>query len=121
MSAFGKDQNMKKICLMMFGIMLVCAPNVPAVYSAERPTQNEEDQKYIQQYLDAAFSAYVTEDFEKAMMNFQKVLQIDPYDAAALKGVKLCRKKLEETIADREKAEEKKLKLVKKLYKDERW
>ncbi len=82
---------------------------------------SEEEQKAIQQNLNEAFNSYVSQDFERALMHFQKVLQIDPYDAAALKGVKLCRKNLQRSAVDRMKEEEQKLKLSKKLVREEKW
>lgn len=98
-------------------LLLAGAPFV----RAEGQLQDQEEQKIIQQNLNEAFNAYISEDFEKALGHFQKVLQIDPYEAAALKGVKLCRKKLQRGAVDRMKAEEQKLKLSKKLIRDERW
>lgn len=113
-----KRSILRKIWPFACGALLLTAS--PFV-RAENQLQNQEEQKIIQQNLNDAFNAYISEDFEKALGHFQKVLQIDPYEAAALKGVKLCRKKLQRGAVDRMKAEEQKLKLSKKLIRDERW
>ena len=80
-----------------------------------------EEQRALNAYLDGAFSAYVEKDYDKAMMNFQKVLQIDPTDLAALTGMEQCRKKLERIHKDENKDALKTTKEIKKLIRQEKW
>lgn len=76
-----------------------------------------EQKKIINSYLDEAFNAYVDKDYETAMINFQKALQIDPSDEAALSGVKQCQKKLGYKLKETEKM----VKEIRKLVRQEKW
>src|SRR5262245_440657 len=59
---------------------------------------NLQDTQLVNQLLDSAFNAYVEKDYQSAMVNFQKALEISPKDEAALKGLQQCRKKLGKQI-----------------------
>src|SRR3989338_4476575 len=80
-----------------------------------------EEQTALNAYLDAAFSAYVEKDYDKAMTNFQKVIQIDPTDLAAVTGLEQCRKKLERVRKDENKEAQKSSKDIKKLVRKHKW
>lgn len=119
--AARNNHAIRSLCLIsVLGLAGLCLPAPERAHSAS-VVPTEEEQKAIQQNLNEAFNAYVSQDFEKALHHFQKVLQIDPYDAAALKGIKLCRKNLQRSAVDRMKEEEQKLKLSKKLVREEKW
>ncbi len=121
MTAHNNHRKIRSLCVAaVLGFASVCLSLPDYSYSAS-VVPTEEEQKAIQQNLNEAFNAYVSQDFEKALLHFQKVLQIDPYDAAALKGIKLCRKNLQRSAVDRMKEEEQKLKLSKKLVREEKW
>lgn len=80
-----------------------------------------EEQKKISEFLDNAFNAYVDEDYEKAMINFQRALQIDPKDKTALRGLKQSTQQLKKLRNYNSKEEDKNLKKAKKLIHREEW
>lgn len=85
--------------------------------SAIYPELNDEQRGMINQCLDAAYSAYVKDDYEKAYMNFRNVLQMDPQDETALRGFKRCGKKLEKKLKERKK----RVKTIRKFVRQEKW
>ncbi len=116
------DQNLLlNKSLLVAALLLGGLIALASICGAASVVPSAEEQKSIQQNLNEAFNAYVSQDFEKALQYFQKVLQLDPYDAAATKGVKLCRKKLQRSVMERMNEEEQKLKLTKKLVREEKW
>ncbi len=80
-------------------------------------SQDPIDQKLINELLDVAFNAYVENDFNTAMLNFQKALQIDSNDETALRGLKQCRDKLGKNLKNKEKD----IKLLRKMVKNKQW
>ncbi|OGR83628.1 MAG: hypothetical protein A2902_03185 [Elusimicrobia bacterium RIFCSPLOWO2_01_FULL_64_13] len=81
----------------------------------------EGDKKIVNELLDKAFEAYVDENFDRAIENFQKVLQIDPKDKTAQQGLKHAQKKVENERKLMAEREEKNLKKVKGFVRREKW
>ncbi|OGR56617.1 MAG: hypothetical protein A3I11_09395 [Elusimicrobia bacterium RIFCSPLOWO2_02_FULL_39_32] len=90
-------------------------------YSSSYSTLDPEQRSKFNELLDSAFSSYVAEDYEKSFQIFTRVLQIDPKDKTALKGLEQCKEKLEQNRKQREKLQREKIELVKKSMGDEDW
>ncbi|MBI2119020.1 MAG: tetratricopeptide repeat protein [Elusimicrobia bacterium] len=107
----------KKIILVWLFFCCSCGLGYSSSYSALDPEQRSK----FNELLDSAFSAYVAEDYEKSFQIFTRVLQIDPKDKTALKGLEQCKEKLEQNRKQREKLQREKIELVKKSMGDEDW
>lgn len=90
-------------------------------YSSSYSALDPEQRSKFNELLDSAFSAYVAEDYEKSFQIFTRVLQIDPKDKTALKGLDQCKEKLEQNRKQREKLQKEKIELVKKSMGDDDW
>lgn len=90
-------------------------------FSALLHSYTSDEQKIVNEFLDTAFNAYVDEDYKKAMLNFQRVLQMNPKDKVALRGLKQCKSRLRKKENYLAKGEQKKLKEAKKLIRREKW
>ena len=71
---------------------LIVGPVVPSHSAGDH--LNTEEREKIQAYLDSAFQAYVEENYLESGRQFQRVLQIDPKDRSALKGLKKANKQI---------------------------
>jgi len=103
--------------LKLFGILglTILFTCQPFHIHAKKTSDNQ--QSLINQLLDSAFNSYVDQDYASALLNFQKVLQINPNEETAMKGVRQCRKHL----GKRFKEQKKLLKQVRKLMKKNKW
>jgi len=105
--------SLRSLCPLWLIIFFVAV--IPC-YSAGDHLNTEEREK-IQAYLDSAFQAYVDENYLESGRYFQRVLQIDPNDRSAKKGVKKANKQIE----NRNKLFAKKLRSLHKMAKRGRW
>ena len=80
-------------CVLLGCFFLAGFLTLPCLSSAEQ-TRSEE----IHRLLDSAFNAYVEKNYETALYQFRKALEIDPTDETALTGVRQCEKKLKHKL-----------------------
>ena len=79
------------------------------------------DLKIMNELLESAFDAYVDENYDQAVLNFQHVLQMNPSDKTAQQGMKQSRKMLETKRKAIQSNEKDKLRLAQKFMKLEKW
>lgn len=79
------------------------------------------DIKLMNELLEAAFDAYVDEDYEGSILNFQRVIQMNPSDKTAQRGLKQSMKMLKLKRKDEEQDERHRTRLIRKLMKKEKW
>ena len=77
--------------------------------------------KLMNELLESAFDAYVDEDYERSIANFEKVLKMNPRDKAAQKGLKQSRKMRTRKMESSSRDKQEKLGLARSLIKKEKW
>lgn len=87
---------------------------------ADSPSDTS-DLKVMSELLESAFDAYVDEDYDRAILHFQRVLQMNPNDKTAKKGLKQSQKMLEAKRQSVQSNEQDKIRLARKYLKKDKW
>ena len=82
---------------------------------------NQDDLQIMNNLLEDGFDAYVNENYEKAVLSFQRVLEMNPADKTAKKGIQKSQKMLEIKLKAAQLSEKEKLLSARKLMKKKKW
>ncbi len=100
------------------------ASALPPLQAAENPEEFPglaDDVKRISSLLESAFDAYVDEDYERSIMNFQRVLQLNPKEKSAQRGLKQSQKMLQAKQEVVLQSERERIQQARKIIKREKW
>jgi len=96
------------------------SPPVSLPEASSKDSENH-DSQVMNDLLEVGFDAYVDENYEKAVLSFQRVLEMNPQDKTAKKGMKQSQKMLEIKLKAAQISEKDRLKSAHKFILKEKW
>ena len=109
--------------LLAASVLALAWPGVLRVSAAPdgESSPKSSELQLISNLLETAFDAYVDEDYDRAVTHFQRVLQLNPRDKTAQKGLKQSQKMLKNKNAIFQQNEKDRLKAARKFASKEKW